>query len=881
MKHIIPFHKQLQNELKGFIDDQSGIYPADELLKIDLHCHDFNSNVPDELLGRILGVPETWLKSEDLIKSLEKFGCTAFTVTNHNNSRSCYELREKGFDVLVAAEFSVTVPDFEVGIHVLTFGFTQEQEKHLNKLRYNVYDFLQYTHKHDIPTIWAHPLYHYTTKELPTFDFFNKMALIFERFEVLNGQRDTWQNMLVKNWISTLTPDVIERNAKKFDIDLSLYTNRPYQKSMSGGSDDHMGIFAGHTGSYLYVPNLKERLLTTPKSELALEAIKKHRMIPYGGHQNIEKLTIAFLDYVFQVAMHMEKPDLLRMVLHKGTSQDKMIAIVVANLFSELRRHKTTMRFVKLLHKSFVGKRSVKFTEMMVNKSYKSIFKETVSIVDAHDMAPEKMTEQFYKAINSISNQLNSILFDRLQTKIKLLSVNENFTALSLDEALDQIKLSPIIRDFIEGTSRNDKKQKRKITDFLDGLTFPFLSSALILAANFASSKVLYNNRKLLSNFSEELGKLHHPKRMLWLSDTFDDKNGVSSVLQEMHREVKRLNLPIDFLVCSNTVKPDDHLIVMKPEAELTLPFYQQQTFRIPNINKIHALFLENEYDRLICSTEGVMGFIAVLLKNAYSVPAYFYMHTDWIMFARKVMKWDNHGIDRVRRSLRMFYGNFDRLFVLNTDHRDWLAGREMEYDSANISMTAHWVDQKFMPVVTSKLDAFNLDKQAKVLLFAGRLSIEKGVMDVVEVFQMVQLKFSDVQMVFAGVGPAEAELRQQLPNAIFLGWVDNDKLPAIYSAADMLLLPSTFDTFGLVVLEALSCGLPVAAFDAKGPKDIIEHNVCGYIAKDANHMAECVIGYLSDEGHQNRIQQNAIDRAKHFSKDDIMRRFIEAIDLA
>lgn len=880
MKNTITFHKQLQNELKGFLEDKSGKYPDDELLKIDLHCHDYNSNVPDELLGRILGVPETWLKSEDLLKSLEKYGCNAFTVTNHNNSRSCHELRACGKDVLVAAEFSVTVPDFEVGIHVLTFGFSLDQEKQLNKLRYNVYDFLQYTHKNNIPTIWAHPLYHYATKELPTFDFFCKMALIFERFEVLNGQRDTWQNMLVKSWISTLTPEVIDANAKKFNIDLTLYTNRPYQKSMSGGSDDHMGIFAGHTGTYLHVPNLKERLKQTSRAELSLEAIREHRMVPYGGHQNIEKLTIAFLDYVFQVAMHMEQPDLLRMVLHKGSAQYKIIAIVIANLFSELKRHKTTMRFVKLLHRSFLGKRSVKLTELMVSKAYKPVFKETITIADAHNLSPEKMTEQFYQAINTINNQLNGILFNRLQKKIDALSDSQTFNELSLDSALEKIKLSPIIRDFIEGTTSKDKLHKKKVTDFLDGLTFPFLSSALILAANFASSKVLYNNRKLLTSFSEELGKLHHPKRMLWLTDTFDDKNGVSSVLQEMHREIKRLNLPIDMLVCSNSVQPDDHLIVMKPEAELTLPFYKEQTFRIPNINKIHALFLENEYDRLICSTEGIMGLISVLLKNAYSVPAYFFMHTDWIMFARKVMKWDTHGIDRVRRSLRLFYGNFDKLFVLNNYHCEWLAGREMEYDRNNICMTGHWVDEKFKPVASSKMEAFNTPETTKVLLFAGRLSVEKGVMDVVDVYNQVKATFCDVKLVFVGVGPAEKELKKLLPEAIFKGWVDSNDLPAIYSAADMLLLPSKFDTFGLVVLEALSCGLPVAAYNAKGPKDIIEHQISGFVAKNSKRMAAHVTNFLLDESTHNLMKKNAIKRAKYFSKEAIMNQFIKDVEL-
>ncbi len=254
------FLKQINNDLHQFLEQQHSKYPKHELLKIDLHCHDYNSDVPDELLGRILNVPETWIKPEVLIKELKKNECDVFTITNHNNARSCYELAEKGIEVLTGAEFSCMVPDFGVGIHVLAYGFSKDQETMLNKLRQNVYQFQEYANKHDIPTIWAHPLYHYSSRGMPPFDFFSKLALIFERFEVVNGQRDTWQNMMVKVWLERLTPETIDSDAQKFGIDPLLYCKNPYRKVYTGGSDSHIGLFAGLTGSYLHVPDIKKRL---------------------------------------------------------------------------------------------------------------------------------------------------------------------------------------------------------------------------------------------------------------------------------------------------------------------------------------------------------------------------------------------------------------------------------------------------------------------------------------------------------------------------------------------------------------------------------------------------------------------------------------------
>ena len=260
MIHTTPFQRELRTALETYLAEQERRFPQEDLLTVDLHCHDHNSNVPDEILGRMLRVPETWLKTESLIETLKDHGCDTFTVTNHNNSRSCHELRDQGMDVITGAEFSCTVPDYKTGIHVLAYGFTPTQELRLEKLRSDIYRFLEYAHEEDIPTIWAHPLYHYSKKGKPPIPFFEKMSLIFERFEVLNGQRDTWQNMLVKEWVETLTEERLHHLAKVHGISPDRYCRNPYKKSLSGGSDSHMGIFAGLTGTRLYIPDLKEKL---------------------------------------------------------------------------------------------------------------------------------------------------------------------------------------------------------------------------------------------------------------------------------------------------------------------------------------------------------------------------------------------------------------------------------------------------------------------------------------------------------------------------------------------------------------------------------------------------------------------------------------------
>jgi predicted metal-dependent phosphoesterase TrpH len=151
------FRDQLKKDFSFGIDSlQKGI-EVENSLKIDLHCHDKNSDVPDELWGRILGIPETWLKTSTLMEVLQRNGATAYTITNHNNAKSCWKLKEKGVDILVGGEFTCFFKKHNAYIHVLAYGFTPEQETKLNHLRSDIFSFCNYCLVENIPTVLPHP----------------------------------------------------------------------------------------------------------------------------------------------------------------------------------------------------------------------------------------------------------------------------------------------------------------------------------------------------------------------------------------------------------------------------------------------------------------------------------------------------------------------------------------------------------------------------------------------------------------------------------------------------------------------------------------------------------------------------------------------------
>jgi glycosyltransferase involved in cell wall biosynthesis len=119
-----------------------------------------------------------------------------------------------------------------------------------------------------------------------------------------------------------------------------------------------------------------------------------------------------------------------------------------------------------------------------------------------------------------------------------------------------------------------------------------------------------------------------------------------------------------------------------------------------------------------------------------------------------------------------------------------------------------------------------DLDLIRPIFLSVGRLAVEKNI----EAFLSLKLPGSKLVV---GDGPARATLVARFPDAHFLGALEGEALARVYSAADVFVFPSRTDTFGLVLLEALASGLPVAAYPVAGPRDVIGQAAVGVLSDD------------------------------------------------
>jgi len=168
---------------------------------------------------------------------------------------------------------------------------------------------------------------------------------------------------------------------------------------------------------------------------------------------------------------------------------------------------------------------------------------------------------------------------------------------------------------------------------------------------------------------------------------------------------------------------------------------------------------------------------------------------------------------------VRRFHSGAIRTMVATQSMHDSLA----EHGFKNLVRWSRGVDlQRFHP---RQADVFD-DLPRPVMLHLGRVAVEKNI----EAFLALDLPGSKVVI---GDGPARKDLQARYPDAHFLGYKENGDLARHLAAADVLVFPSRTDTFGLVMLEAMASGVPVAAYPVEGPVDVIENGVNGWVDED------------------------------------------------
>lgn len=207
---------------------------------------------------------------------------------------------------------------------------------------------------------------------------------------------------------------------------------------------------------------------------------------------------------------------------------------------------------------------------------------------------------------------------------------------------------------------------------------------------------------------------------------------------------------------------------------------------------------------------------------------------------------------------------------------------RELLEIDRQIDLTYNFVDKRvYYPREVAKLRKDFAQPDEKILMHISNFRPVKRVLDVVDIFARVRETMPKTKLLFVGEGPElpkvmcrvkELGLTEQV---IFCG--KQDEVAQVISMADVLLLPSEKESFGLVALEAMACGVPTVGSTAGGIPELVSHGETGYLAPvgDVSLMADFVVSLLRDEAHYDRVSKACLQRARtDFCNESITREY-------
>ncbi len=289
--------------------------------------------------------------------------------------------------------------------------------------------------------------------------------------------------------------------------------------------------------------------------------------------------------------------------------------------------------------------------------------------------------------------------------------------------------------------------------------------------------------------------------------------------------------------LCTELIKKGHIVEIIGPAnfaVALPMPFYPEIKLVMRPHRRLKRLIKDFNPDKIHIATEGPLGWAAreYCMKNNIKFTTCY--HTQFPDYVAKRFAWLIPPLYNAMHRLaikwvRQFHKPSSAVMVatksLEAQLLDWGFTTPIKHLTRGADFNI------FYPGEKSALPPF----KKPVALYVGRLAIEKNL----EAF--LDMRWPG-DKILVGDGPIRSNLEKNYPDALFVGKKSNKELADYYRASDVFIFPSKTDTFGIVLIEALACGLPVAAYPVMGPKDIITSPELGALDEDLEKAARTAI---------------------------------------
>ena len=344
---------------------------------------------------------------------------------------------------------------------------------------------------------------------------------------------------------------------------------------------------------------------------------------------------------------------------------------------------------------------------------------------------------------------------------------------------------------------------------------------------------------------------------------------GISTHVYHLSRALVEKGTPVRVITCDFPKAPAEEIIdgvsVSRvdsgrvPESNFLLWIYRLNSQMISKTTEL----LETERFDLIHAHDWVVGRAAAELKNRLGLPLISTIHATEIGRGGSL---DGEYRRKVRDIERLLVEQSDGIICCSNymlDHIQHVLGAV----KTKIRVIPNGVEaSRFNNGRQPQLIPTGVSEDRKTILYVGRIVREKGIFTLLDAFEKLRKQGKDVSLVFAGEGPlkedlAKEVLRRKLNDRVKLaGFVDEKKLVSLYNSSDAFVLPSHYEPFGMVALEAMASRVPVVVSDVGGLSEIVEDGITGVKvpAYNPSALAEGILRVLEDRELSEQLKENA-----------------------
>jgi glycosyltransferase involved in cell wall biosynthesis len=795
--------------------------------KVDFHLHSYASNVTDYYTANLLAIPESYSDPIENYRLLAERGMTLFTLTDHNSIDGVREMLDAGLPgVFISAEMTATFPEDGCNIHVTVANMTEAQFAEVNRLRSNVYDMCDYLEreiaseasapaKNRLVYFMTHPLM--STQNRPygregslKVEHIEKALVLFNTLEVRNGSRTRALNELTHRLVTSLDQATIERLANEHGIAPRGPT--PWLKGVTGGSDDHAGINPGRTWTEFPHPALR-----APTANDLVDALRRRETAPAGEHGGPINLAHAMVKLLYDGTRSKHRKSTQKAVSFGGPIQSLLRFVFDSESvgLAEKVAFQLKLWTDKLLTLVAPG--------LLANQSFEDLLAaeaRTLLVDEAFrvKLAGEKRTDdRIFLVVNTLVNRM----FQRYAKRLA---------------AANSSNLVGAIKDAVA-----------------------LVSSSLFFQLPYLISYTVQSSDNIVRDVHKRFDLAQKP-RLVLVTDTFFEINGVAGTIRKMIVEARRRGIDFTVVTCLDDAERAElckapefqraleagELVILPSIAQMDVPGYSILKLRVPSFLELLQFLQEKGFTKMQVSTPGTVGLAGLFAAKLLQIETSSTYHTSLPEYV------ENYTRDVSLEALCWnymiaFYHSVDEVVVPSKFIAKLLHARGLR--NRKLLILDRWVDiERFHPSKRTKgfYERFGLADDPEVVrfIYVGRLGVEKNLAVAAEAYKKLLATHRNVHFLIVGDGPNRADLEKRFEGTpcTFTGFLSGEELSQAFASADVLVFPSTTDTWGNTVLEAQASGLPVIVTNKGGPQELMIDGETGVVV---NGPADSVLAAM------------------------------------